>query len=250
PGVRWRRCRLLPGGNLDAKDRAAAIRIVETDGAAQSLDDLFDDAQPKAGAALLTRVRVIGLRKLVKDSRLEFLGNAVAMVAHGDQDPATPAFDRNHDFLAPRGEFDRVGEKIGDDLHEPIRIGANIIRRRRGVQCDAHAVLLGESEIAFDGLRDERANCNAFQGEYNLAGIDLLHVEDAVDEPAQSLAVCMRDREQAHRGCGQRAAGMTDQKAKRAGNGSERGAKFVAYRRYELVLQPLDAETLADIDDH
>src|SRR4051794_27901369 len=124
-GVRWRWCPLLPSGNLDAKDRAAAIRIVEANAAPQSLDDLFDDAQPKAGAALLTRVRVIGLGKLVKDSRLEFLGNAVAMVAHGDQDLATPAFGRNHDILAPRGEFDRVGEKIGDDLHEPIRMGAD-----------------------------------------------------------------------------------------------------------------------------
>src|SRR5664279_3056349 len=107
--VRWRRRPLLPGGKLDTQNRAAAVRIVEADGAAQSPDDLFDDAQPKTGAALLPRVGVIGLCKLLKDARLEFLGNTVAMVAHGDQNLAVTAFDRNHDFFTPRGEFDRVG---------------------------------------------------------------------------------------------------------------------------------------------
>jgi len=57
-----------------------------------------------------------------------------------------------------------------------------------------------------------------------LARLDLLHVEYAVDNPNQPLAVRARDREQAHRARRQGSARIVDQKAERARDRRERRA--------------------------
>src|SRR5260221_1298303 len=209
-GGRRRLNLLLPTGKLDMKDRAAAGRIIEAHLAAEARDDLLDDAQPEAGAALLPGVRGIGLRKLREDALLEILRNAVAVVSHGDTDGRAPVLDRDHDFFAPRREFDRVREEVGDDLEQPVRVATDVAGVRRGVKPYAHTAAIGEAANGIDRLLNKGADLDTLQHENDLAGLDLLHVEYAVDKPNQPLAVRARDREQAHRARRQGSARIVD----------------------------------------
>src|SRR5580704_9773320 len=66
-----RRVELPPTGHLDVEDRSTPGRVSEARLATEPIDDLFDDAQAKPGAASLPGVRCIGLRESLEDVRLE-----------------------------------------------------------------------------------------------------------------------------------------------------------------------------------
>ena len=53
------------GRKVDMKGRTLSEGTVEGDGAAQTLDDSLDDAEPETGAALAARVRAVEDRKSV-----------------------------------------------------------------------------------------------------------------------------------------------------------------------------------------
>ena len=113
---------------LKMKNRAAARGVIETDFTAELRDNLLDHAEPKTEAALPARVRDIGPREPFEDARFEARRDAVAVIAHGDTDLAAAAADCNHNLAARRREFDRIGNKVSDDLVEPIRVAAYFIR--------------------------------------------------------------------------------------------------------------------------
>ena len=140
------------------KDRAAAGRVIEADLPAEPRDDLLHNAEPKAGTALLPRVRGIGLREFLENARLEVLGNAVAVVSNGDKDRTAPPFDCDYDFFAPRRKFDRIREQVRDDLDESIRVGAYFNGCRSGVEPHPHSIIIGKPTIGFDRLLNKRAN--------------------------------------------------------------------------------------------
>ena len=232
------------------ENRAAAGRVTKVHRAAEPSDDLLDDAQTEAGAAVYAGVRGVRLREFLEDTGLEAVGNAVAVVPHRDTDISATLLDRDHHFLVWRREFDRIREQIGDDLDQPIGIAAHFAGFRRGIEPNPHAVTLGESAIGLNRLHDQRTNLDSFENEDDLAGFDLLHFENAVDQPDKPLAVRVRDRDQTYCGTGQGSTRITDQQPERARDRGQRCAQFVADRRDELVLQALDAIALTEIDDH
>src|ERR1700732_3182296 len=116
------------------EDRATTRCFVKAHVATHPRDKLSHDAQPEAGASLLPRVRSIGLCEFLEDMALKVFRNAGAVVSHGNAEPAESAFDRDHDFGVPWREFDRVRQKISEDLHQPIRIDPNLAGRRSSVE--------------------------------------------------------------------------------------------------------------------
>jgi hypothetical protein len=61
----------IPSRQIDMKNRPASGRIIEPDLAAEPLDDLLDNAQPEARAALSPRIGSVGLGEFLEDVRPE-----------------------------------------------------------------------------------------------------------------------------------------------------------------------------------
>ena len=57
---------LIVGRELDIENRASARRVGKVYLAAEARDDLLDDAQPEAGAALTPGVGGVGLREFAR----------------------------------------------------------------------------------------------------------------------------------------------------------------------------------------
>src|SRR5665648_964391 len=207
---------MFPVWEIDMEDGAAATGVFKAHLAAEPRDDLLHDTESEAGAALLPCVRGVGLRKLLEDPGLEVVRNATASVPHGYTDGPLSPFDRDHHFSAPRREFDRVREEVGDDLDQPIGVGGHLENARGSVELDPHPVALGESTIGFDRLLHERPYLDSLQDEDDVAGLDLLDVEDVVDEPDEPLAVGVGDGEQMRGGIGQLAGHVADEEGKGA----------------------------------
>src|SRR5690242_5485114 len=111
---------------------------LETDSSAQQRDDLLDDAETETGATLSTALADVGLGEFLEYARLEVVRNTRAMIADGDAHRVAALRDANRHFGARRGEFDGIGKQIGDDLRQPVGIGAHHCRRRGGIELDPY----------------------------------------------------------------------------------------------------------------
>ena len=100
--------RTRPIGEIDVKNRAPAGGVLKADLAVEPIDDLLDDAQPEAGAALLACVRGVGLGELLENMGLEFVRNTMAMVSHRDTDRLVSRLDRDDHFFTGRRKLDGV----------------------------------------------------------------------------------------------------------------------------------------------
>ncbi len=83
------------------------------------------------------------------------------------------------------------------------------------------------------------------QVELHLAGFELVHVQQIVDQVAEALAVVLGDAQHGAHTLRYRAEGSAVDQAERAGDGGERGAQLVADGGDELALEALDAFGLA-----
>ena len=79
--------RFLPFGKLKKESAARIGHGGEADLAAHLFDQRFGNIQTQPGAAFLTAVRRIGLRKFLKNPVLEVLRNARAAIQHLDAHP-------------------------------------------------------------------------------------------------------------------------------------------------------------------
>jgi len=93
---------MIGRGQIDVEDRATAGRIVKTDLSMHAHDDLPHNAQTKAGAFFFMSHRSIRLRKLFKNSRLDFRWEADAVVAQRYANMIAMLLDRNDDFFPRR----------------------------------------------------------------------------------------------------------------------------------------------------
>src|SRR3990167_1596719 len=85
------------------------------------------------------------------------------------------------------------------------------------------------------------------QVEDHLAGNQLVHVQEVVDQQAQALTVLLGDLEHRGHACRHRAEGATVDQAEGATDGGQRSAQFVADGGDEVALQLLDALVLGDV---
>src|SRR5262249_26986862 len=93
---------------------------------AMQLDQVFDESQAEAEAAVPSSARRVGLAEAVKDVWQEIRADAFARVAHGDANVWVHALQLRFDATALRRELDRVGEQVPDDLLQPVRIAGDL----------------------------------------------------------------------------------------------------------------------------
>ena len=239
-----------PRRQLDKKQRSIADRALEADDTTHAVDDLLDDAQPEPGAAFLPRIAGVRLGELVEYVRLELVGNAGTMIAHGDTDGGLAPGDGHHDLFPARGEFDGIGYEIGEHLRQPVGIGTHVAGDRFGIESHADAEIVGIGAVRLYDLLDDLARIDRLEAEGHLSRLDLLDVEDVIHQAHQALAVIVGDLHQPRHGHRQPPRPARRQQRQRGGDRGERRAQFVAHRGDELVLQPFCALALADIHDH
>ena len=130
----------LPGGRAQTEpggeqERAADAGLaLDPDPAAHQLDEPLADRQAQPGAAVLAGGGHVGLGERLKQLRRLFRRHADAGVAHRELELHLLAdlfeqLDLQAD-LAVLGELDGVVDQVGEDLAEPQRVAAQILRDR------------------------------------------------------------------------------------------------------------------------
>ena len=111
------------------KARARASLALDAHRTAVQLDQLFDQRQADAGAALLATGR-LNAAEALKDIRLLTLGNAGAGVSDGNLDAAffVPQLHGNH--AAPLGKLYGVAKKVGQHHLQLLAVPQKRSRRR------------------------------------------------------------------------------------------------------------------------
>ena len=82
------------------------------------LDELADDGEAEAEAAVRAGGGAVGLAKALEDVGLEVRGDADARVRDRDLDRGRVALDEHLDAAAPGRELDRVGQESSFGLAE------------------------------------------------------------------------------------------------------------------------------------
>ena len=102
---------------------------VDVDRAALEVDEVLDDRQAEAGAAVVAGDRVVGLGEGLEQAGASLLGDADAGVddLEGDLSGSDPAGTGPDDHRALVGELDRVGGQVEEDLAEPQRIALAVV---------------------------------------------------------------------------------------------------------------------------
>src|SRR5687767_9527237 len=109
-------------GDGEKESAALAEFALYPDFAAVGLDDVFDDGEAEAGAALVAGAGAIDAVETFEDAALRFGRNAGAVVGDGDGCTLRIGFGGDSDGAAGRAVFDAVVDEVVDDLFEAIRI--------------------------------------------------------------------------------------------------------------------------------
>ena len=91
-------------------------RARDLDRSAMQLDQVLDERQTKAEAALPFSARRVGLSEAFKDIGQEIGADTFACITHGDANVRGYALKAHFDAASLRGELDRVGEQVPDHL--------------------------------------------------------------------------------------------------------------------------------------
>src|SRR4051794_38547954 len=108
-------------GQFDLERRSVAGRALDRDRSPQRVDDLFDDPQPEADAAIVAARR--GPLEAAEDPLVIVLGDAQPAIADGDDRSIVAAFHADVDRFAI-SVFDGVGYQVRDDLIQPALVPA------------------------------------------------------------------------------------------------------------------------------
>src|SRR5204863_8479594 len=112
--------------SAETEGRAAARLADQLDRAAHHLAELLGDGQPKAGTAIPTGCRAVGLGESVEDMLLLVQRDADAGIADLERYKRGAGLDgdrldANRD-LAFLGELDRIADQVCQDLTKPAGI--------------------------------------------------------------------------------------------------------------------------------
>jgi len=182
-----RRCR-APAAARQAQleARSPARRAVHLDAAAHQLEQLLDQRQADAGAAVLAGGRVVQLLEALEQQRQLLGGDADAAVAdrqlelvmlqgHGDQ----------ADAPAGGGEFERVTQQVEEDLLEMAVIQADLVEVADYLPAEGAAFLLGQLRGILEQWREHLAQAEVFLVQLELARFGLGEIQQVVDPVEQ-----------------------------------------------------------------
>ena len=165
--------------------------------AAHVFDELACDGQTQPGAAEAARGGAVGLREGPEQPRL-----LLGVEPHaGVLDPAVQGvvvgvdalyFEADGD-VALLGELDGVGAQVDQHLAQPGGVAHQVAGQvaRRGEE-QLEALFLGLQTEHVGHLLDHGFECEGHVFEFEVAGFDLRHVEDVVEDLQQVLGGAMR----------------------------------------------------------
>ena len=189
----------VPVGQVEGEDRTLAHRALDVDLAAEEPRDLARDGEAETGAAVLAAGGAVGLLEGFEDDLLLVAGDADPAVDHleGDHVPrpgqvfalqlAAVGLHAHHQpDGALLGELEGIGEKVLEDLLEPLRIGADVAGRAlRHLDLEAKILLLRHRpEVPVEEVL-EIGQGDVARLDLHLAGFHLGEVEDLVDQAEQ-----------------------------------------------------------------
>ena len=174
-------------------------------------------------------------------------GDAGPVVGDRDPEHLSPALQRDNDRISRRGEFLRVGQEVGHDLHQAVRIDVGLRIERAFLEAYSHIVLCGIGRVRLDRLSQDRRKRLALKAEFQAAGLDLLDIEDVVDEPDEPLAVGMGDIDHRLHLGGRRTKGAADDEPESALDGGQGRAELMADGRDEFILGPLHFLSIGNV---
>src|SRR5262245_25671966 len=201
------------------------------------LDDVSDDGQADAQAAILARGRAVGLAKPIEDVRQKSGIDAYAGVRERDLDLALDAPEARFDAPAFIRELDGVREQIPDDLLQTVGVAEDHAVRRLNhlVQNDPFRFGAGPDDI--DGGMKDVFDRDRLSVELEAAGDDPRGVEDVLDHLGLRLrALHYHLQRVARLRYGQPAAG---EHARPTQDRGERRAQFVRDGGQEFILHPV-----------
>ena len=179
--------------DLEAERAAATELAVGFDGSAHQLRELKRDRQAETGAAELAGCGCVGLSERVEQRgdpvRRDPDARIANLEAHRDGLRRSPRNAHFHNHLPLRGELDRVGHQVGEDLADAHSITADHARHvvvNEGLQLQSLRNRGGGDRVAA-GLHHvvqvEVAPLNL-----KPTGLDLRDVENVIDHRHQRVA--------------------------------------------------------------
>src|SRR5207237_5454057 len=134
----------------DGKGEGASPSWFAADGdrPTMHLDQLADDAQTQAGAAVPPGAAAVSLHELFEDHPLRISRDADTGVLDGDPDHTARWLGDDFD-VAALGELDSIGQQVDQDLLEAGGVTLDRRQARRESSLDAKLLLLRERDDDF-----------------------------------------------------------------------------------------------------
>ena len=191
-------------GSVTVNLRPIADAALDLDRAAVHVHDRADDREPEPAPAAARLVRPRAAVEALEDVRQLGRLDADARVGHLDPRPVRRRRHVDRDRAAARRELDRVGDEVGDDLADALRVVADPDRRDGEMQLDGDAAPLCRGRALLDGRLDGRPQVVRPQVEQDQPRIELRELEQVLGQPVEpldllaarleELGACRRDR--------------------------------------------------------
>src|SRR5262249_29380705 len=160
---------------------------------AMQLDQVFDESQAEAEAAVPSGARRVGLVEAFKDIGHEITADAFARVAHADANVWVHALQPHFDATSLRRELDRVGEEVPDDLLQPDGVAGDLANFIGPVSPERDVLRCRGRVDRLSRLRYHRDQVHGADGESELTADDAGSVEQVIDQTPLRLPAALDD---------------------------------------------------------
>ena len=147
----------------------------------------LDDGEPETGAAVAAVVGAAGLKIRLADPRQILVADADAIILDGKGDMRRLGARADRDLAAAIGETDRVGQQIEQNLIERALVGDHFRQIVGRHFFEVHARLARPQREHAAAAGDDLRRRKRLRRDLEIAGLDLRHVENAVDDRQQMM---------------------------------------------------------------
>ena len=158
---------------------AGTLRV---DAAPVQLDQVLDERQPQAEAAVRPRARAIRLRETLEDEGKHVGSDARSCVADDYLDVRVDALQVNLNSSALRGELHGVHQEVPYDLLKAARVSRDGRRSRVEHALQSNGLGLGRGPDRIKGSLDDGREIDRANVETHLARDNPRDIEEVVDE--------------------------------------------------------------------
>jgi len=146
------------------------------------LDDVSDDGQADAQAAVGPPAAAVELAKTIEHERLERGGDAAAGVLHLDDDFLVVGCHVQLDAATRGRELDRVRQQVPDRLLQARGVAGEAGRQRAHAAIERDSLGLGRGPHGVDGDVHDRLHVDGLDLDAQLARDDARDVQDVFDQ--------------------------------------------------------------------